>query len=466
MQDGPDIPEPRELLAKINFLLRSRLWAQILVAMLAGIGLGLWLSPRGGGWLDEESVASVTPWIGLPGTIFLALIQMVVIPLVSSSIVLGITSSGDPRFLARVGGRIGVYFVGTTAVACALGAAVALLIEPGSYIDSSLVEQIVVAPSATDAGAVAEFQQQSIPERLSSLIPTNMAQAEVEGAMLQIVIGAIFSGVALISIPRHQARPLLKVLEATQNMSMKIVSWAMVLAPFAVFGLLCDITIRVGVDAILGMSVYVGTVLLGLLCLVIVYLIIVTVLGRSSPIAFMKAVREPQLLAFSTSSSAAVMPLSMTTAEKKLGVRPAVSKFVIPLGATINMDGTALYQVIAAVFLTQVFGVELTTGGLIVLMATTIGASIGSPSTPGVGIVILGTILAGIGVPAGGIALIIGVDRILDMSRTSVNVTGDLAACVVMNRWLGDFDQSIDEESQRYETETDEVREPTVGSAG
>jgi Na+/H+-dicarboxylate symporter len=151
---------------------------------------------------------------------------------------------------------------------------------------------------------------------------------------------------------------------------------------------------------------------------------------------FLYGIREVQLLAFSTSSSAAVMPLSMETAEKKLAVEPAVARFVIPLGATINMDGTALYQVAAAVFLTQVFGVHLSIGSLVALAATTVGASIGTPSTPGVGIVVLASILQGVGVPASGIALIIGVDRVLDMSRTTVNVTGDLTACTIMNRWL------------------------------
>jgi len=156
-------------------------------------------------------------------------------------------------------------------------------------------------------------------------------------------------------------------------------------------------------------------------------------------------VREVQLLAFSTSSSAAVMPLSIKTAEEKLGVQSSTADFIVPLGATINMDGTALYQVVAAVFLTQVFGIELSSGELLLLITTTIGASIGSPSTPGVGIVILATILTNIGVPASGIALIIGVDRILDMSRTAINVTGDLAACVVMDKWLPS--ESIDREA-------------------
>ena len=172
--------------------------------------------------------------------------------------------------------------------------------------------------------------------------------------------------------------------------------------------------------------------MLGLAVLLIFYLGMVSLLGKMSPMSFLRNIREAQLLAFSTSSSAVVMPLSMETAEKKLSVEPSIARFIIPLGATINMDGTALYQVTAAVFLTQVFGVHLDIWGLIALAGTAVGASIGTPSTPGVGIVVLASILQGIGVPPSGIALIIGVDRILDMSRTTINLT----ACTIMNRWL------------------------------
>jgi len=226
---------------------------------------------------------------------------------------------------------------------------------------------------------------------------------------------------------------------------MQIVSWAMVIAPLAVLGLLAQITMQIGIDALMGMSVYVGTVVLGLILLLGFYLVVLLVVGGVSPFTFLSRVREVQLLAFSTSSSAAVMPLSIKTAEEKLNVQSSTADFIVPLGATINMDGTALYQVVAAVFLTQVFGVELSSGELLLLITTTIGASIGSPSTPGVGIVILATILTNIGVPASGIALILGVDRILDMSRTAINVTGDLTACVVMDKWLPS--ESTDEEA-------------------
>jgi Na+/H+-dicarboxylate symporter len=208
------------------------------------------------------------------------------------------------------------------------------------------------------------------------------------------------------------------------------------LAPWAVFGLLAQLTSKIGLQALLGMAVYVGTVLIGLTLLLVMFLAIVGIGGGMRPWKFLSAARDVMLMAFSTSSSAAVMPLSMKTAEERLGVRPSISQFIIPLGATINMNGTALYQGVAAIFLAQVFGVEIGIGGLTLIVLTAVGASIGSPATPGVGIVILSSILVSVGVPPTGVALIMGVDRILDMSRTSLNVSGDLVACVLMDKWL------------------------------
>jgi Na+/H+-dicarboxylate symporter len=316
-------------------------------------------------------------------------------------------------------------------VAVFIGCIVALWLQPGQYIDVGAELATAVVPESAVAVA-------SLPDRLIEIIPANPTSALLSRSMFQIVVLAIFIAVAMVSISERRAKPLLDLCVSVQDVSMKIVSWAMALAPIAVFGLLAQISVQVGFDAIIGVATYVATVLLGLVILLGFYLLIVTVLARRSPLAFLRSISNVQLLAFSTSSSAAVMPLSMKTAEESLGVKPAVSQFVVPLGATVNMDGTALYQVIAAVFLTQVYGIELSIAQLLLLSVTTVGASIGSPSTPGVGIVILATIVQGMGVPAEGLALILGVDRILDMSRTAVNVSGDLAACVVMERFLDD----------------------------
>jgi Na+/H+-dicarboxylate symporter len=435
------ILETEQLAPKLGLWIRTRLWAQVLVGMVLGVAVGLLLSPSGAGLVSTGTADSIAAWVALPGKLFLALIQMVVVVLVLSSIVIGITSSGDPAFLRRAGWRVMAFFVVTTVAAVALGIALATALEPGRFVDVDMLERtmtVVASDPPPMAEAVQVAEEVPMPERIIGLIPTNPFGAMLDHAMLQIVIMAIFIGIALMAMPAERAQPILDLLRSVQELSMTIVSWAMLLAPFAVFGLLAQITIKIGFDAIVGMSAYVGTVLLGLALLLVIYLIIVAVLGRWPPLSFLKDIREVQLLAFSTSSSAAVMPLSMQAAEQKLGTSQALAQFIIPLGATVNMAGTAIYQVIAAVFLTQVFGVDLSTSDMFLLAATTVGASIGSPSTPGVGIVILATILTSIGVPASGIALIIGVDRILDMARTSINVTGDLAACVVMERWIGE----------------------------
>ncbi|MFT6266964.1 MAG: Na+/H+-dicarboxylate symporter [Oleiphilaceae bacterium] len=417
-------------LKHISVLLKNQLWLQIVLALILGISVGLMLSPQGGGLVAADTAKIVAQWVKLPGSVFLSLIQMVVIPLVLSSIMLGIATAGDPEYLKKIGVRIFPYFIVTTTVAVTIGAGLALWIQPGNFIDSAMVTGI------TSNTTVVAISEQSLPEKIAQLIPTNITQVALEQSMLQLVIYAMIMGVALLALPAKKAKLILQVLDSIQSIAMQVVSWAMLLAPFAVFGLLCEITIKIGLDALLGMSVYVFTVILGLATLLMFYLCIIRVVTSKNIGAFLKDIRAVQLLAFSTSSSAAVMPLSLKTSAEKLKVKPAVGQFIIPLGATINMDGTALYQTIAAIFLVQAFGVEISTSELLLLMMTTIGASIGSPSTPGVGIVILATILSSVGVPAAGIGLILGVDRILDMCRTTLNVTGDLTACCVMDKWL------------------------------
>ena len=424
------------LVEKLGFLIRSKLWLQILVCMVLGIVIGLLISPNGMAVVSEPTAKLIAGWLVLPGHIFLALIQMIMLPLVVSSIVLGIAGTGDMEKLRNMGLRIAPYFVFTTTVAVIIGVVLVTLIEPGNYIDAQILSSSMPDESLSVEKTEMKVDISAIHDRIVDLIPANPLSAALNQSMLQLVVFSIFIGVAMVLLNPLHARPLMDLARAVRELSMVIVGWAMLLAPVAVLGLLAQITMQVGVDAILGMSVYVGTVLLGLVLLIVLYLVLVWFVGRIRPSVFLSNVRELQLLAFSTSSSAAVMPLSIKTAEEKLGIQPSTTNFIIPLGATINMDGTALYQVVAAIFLTQVFGIDLSSGELLLLIATTIGASIGSPSTPGVGIVILATILTNIGIPAGGIALIIGVDRILDMSRTVINVTGDLTACIVIDKWL------------------------------
>ncbi len=428
---------PHRGLANIHLLIRTRLWAQILAAMTLGVVAGLVFSPAGGSPLaiSDGAADAAGDWLRLPGSLFLNLIQMVVIPLIATSIILGVTSTGDPAFLRKVSFRIVPYFVATTCIAVTIGATLAYWLEPGAFIDPSgfdlQAEQSEIAASMT-----APQDRPGLAAQIADLIPANPSQATLYRNMLQIVVAALIIGVAIAALGDKRMAPLLQLLKLIQEVALKIVGWAMLLAPLAVFGLIADFVLRAGFSALAGMSVYILAVVLGLVILLGVYLVIVALVGGRSPLRFLGQVADAQLLAFSTSSSAATMPLSMAIAENRLRVDPAIAKFIIPFGATVNMDGTALYQVVAALFVAQMFGVSLDPPTLLVLMATVVGASIGSPSTPGVGIVILATILQSIGIPPAGAAIILGVDRILDMCRTAVNVTGDLAACVVMNKWL------------------------------
>jgi len=426
----------KSLSESTHMIMDQNLWIKILAGMFAGIALGFILSPQGLGFWEEAWVFKFGEWLALPGVIFLGLINMVVIPLIICSIILGITEGGSLGFVKKISLRIVPYFLLTTALSITIGITLVNIIKPGLLIDQTLAEAALNSGAAAGRIPGQTFEDLTIPQRIANMIPTNPAKAQVDRNMLQIVIASILVGIALISIPSATSKALKDLCISGQVVSMKIIAWAMIIAPYAVFGLLCNITIRLGVEALISVGAYMLTVLAGLACVLVVYMLIIAIFTRSSPLQFLRNIREVQLLAFSTSSSAATMPFSIQAAEEKLKVRPEISRFIVPLGATVNMDGTALYQGVAAVFLCQAYGIDLTMPETIVLIMTVVGASIGTPATPGVGLVVLATILTGVGVKPEGIALIIGVDRILDMCRTTVNVTGDLTATKVMNRWI------------------------------
>ncbi len=421
-----------DLHSQLAGFVRARLWLQVLIAMFLGVAAGIAMGP-GTGWLTPATAHALTSWLALPGHIFLALIQMIVIPLVVASIVLGMAAGGGVEQLRRTGLRVVIFFVGTTIVAVLIGIAVALMVRPGDFVDRKLVASVTEKAPATAAAPARAPGLADLPSRIVELVPSNPLRAGLEQNMMQVVLFAALLGIALMTLTRENARPLLDLLRAVQAVTMVVVHWAMFLVPLAVFGLLAQITTRLGLDALLGVGVYVLTVLLGLAGVMAMYLTLYALKRRQSPLVFLRAAREVLLLAFSTSSSAAVMPVSLRTAENKLGVRASVAQFVIPLGTTINMAGTALYQAVATLFLAQVYQVDIALSGLVLIVVLAVGASIGSPGTPGIGIVILSMLLGTIGIPASGIALIIGVDRILDMCRTSVNVTGDLIACTMLD---------------------------------
>ena len=437
-------PRPLQALAgHLSDLVEGKLWLKVLIGLALGLLVGFALGPTAG--LVEPDLGSlVGNWLALPGMLFLASIQMIVIPLVFASIILGLASSENVDQLRKLGIVVVTFFAVTTAVAAAIGLWIAGLLNPGSSLSDELLAQGVAAEAPaplTPPGL------NDLPETLIRLLPGNPLGSMVEGEMVQVVIFAVIVGVALVALTPGQSKPLLDLLTSLQQVCMTVVRWAMRLAPFAVFGLMARLTSQIGLDALLAMAFYVATVMLGLALLLLLYLAMIWSLGRYSPLAFLIATRELMLLAFSTSSSAAVMPLSIKTAVERLGVRASIAQFVIPLGTTINMNGTALYQGAAALFLAQVYGIDLSTGSMALIVVMAVGASIGSPATPGVGIVILATVLSTVGIPPEGVALLMGVDRILDMCRTAINVAGDLVAGMLLSRWIGGGAEPVTEPS-------------------
>lgn len=446
----------KHLSGHLQTLVKEQLWLQVLIGMTLGLFVGFFVSPSFGLFSPEVSKA-IGNWLALPGNLFLALIQMIVIPLILASVIRGIAASGSMEQLRSSGLRLVLYFFCTTTIAISIGIGLATFIGPGLHASIDSVESQSV--SIDDEVVVTQLDFASAPDAFLSVLPNNPVNAAAEQEMLQIVVFSIIFGLALVSIPPKKSAPLLELLGSLQSVVMRVVAWVMKLAPYAVFGFMVQVTMQTGVDALFGIGMYVLTVLVGLLCMLGVYLSVVWAIGRISPSRFLRAAREVQLLAFSTNSSVAVMPVTMRTAEEKLGVRPSTAQFVIPIGATVNMDGTALFQGAATLFLTQVYGLEVGVGMLLALVVTAIGASIGTPATPGVGIVILSVVLTGVGVPLEGVALIIGVDRVLELFRTATNVTGDLAASIVIDRFSPHV--ASHEEEQAYEEATENVRKKT-----
>ena len=418
----------KDFTSSLHNLIEGRLWLKILIGMFLGIGIGLLLGPDLD-LIDRSTAESTGNWLALPGHLYLTMVQMIIIPLILASVIRGIADNNLEQ-VKKLGGRIIIYFLITTITAITIGISVASFIRPGDYIqaDNLKIKKEIVLQEQED------INWQNLPQNITRVLPGNPIEAMVKKEMLQVVIFAIIFGIALINIPSGNARPLLELFQSLQSVLLTIVSWAMHLAPFAVFGLLAQVTMQIGIETLLGMGVYIFTVLFGLFFLFLFYMTIVTFVAKRNPIEFLKNIWSVQLLAFSTSSSAAVMPLSIKTAEEDLGIRKSTSHFIIPLGATVNMDGTALYQGVTTIFLAQVFGVDLGLSALIMLVIVAVGASIGTPATPGAGTIILSTILLSVGIPPAGIALVLGVDRILDMCRTALNVTGDLVACTVMEK--------------------------------
>jgi Na+/H+-dicarboxylate symporter len=420
-------PPPMDIAAqrfKLRVWITSRLWAQVMAGMVLGFGLGLLLS-EGTGLVAPATAEVVGLWLALPGRIFLALIGMVLVPLIFSSIVGGLNGSGSGAELRSVGLRLAGFILITTTVAAAIGVALAQWLQPGAAL-AGLAPGGAAPPDAPPA------PPRHLPDLIADILPTNPTASIVQGDMLAVVVLALLVGISVTQVDRGRAAPFLALMDALLSISMNIVKWAMFLAPFAVFGLMAQLVMRVGAETLIGISGYVRVVLVGLAVLMALYLAIALVLARLSPLAFLRAAGGNLLLAFSTSSSSAVMPVTIQTA-RRLGVPESIANLVIPLGATMNMAGTALYQSVAILFLAQLAGIELTGAQIVAVTGTLVASSIGAPGTPGVSIAILISVATGMGIPVEGMVIILGVDRLLDMCRTAVNVTGDLVAATVLS---------------------------------
>jgi Na+/H+-dicarboxylate symporter len=382
-----------------------KLHTKILIGFLLGIGAGILLGP---------AASTVKPL----GDLFLRLIKMIIVPLVFSSLVVGASSVDDVRKLGRIGGKTVVYYLTTTAIAVLIGILMGNIFNPGAGIQIAQAEyQASAAPSFVDT--------------ILAMFPTNPFVSFVEMNMLQIIVFALFFGIAM-SLIGKTAKPVQDFINGVAEIMYKLTSIVMQFAPYGVFGLIAHTVGTHGLDVLLPLvkvilAVYVGCILHAL----IVYSGAVSFFARMNPLHFFKGIMPAALVAFSSCSSAGTLPITMKSVED-MGVNKSVSSFVLPLGATVNMDGTALYQGVCALFIAQVYGLELTIAQQLTLVLTATLASIGAAGVPGAGLIMLTMVLTSVNLPLEGVALVAGIDRILDMARTTINITGDASAAVIV----------------------------------
>ncbi len=389
------------------------------------------------------------------GTIFINGLKMIAVPLVLASLIVGVSNLGDISKLSRIGGKtIGIY-IATTLIAVSTGLILVNVFEPGNSLPVETRESLMSlyegdAESRVDQAA--ELQKQSPLQPLIEIVPDNFFKATTDNSsMLQVVFFAILVGIALLQISKTKADPVIHFFDGLNEVIIQIVNYIMMVAPYGVFALMASLIVEIAgenpdsaVQLLMALLKYSLVVVGGLLIMIlVVYPAILMAFTKVRYKDFFKAMRPAQLLAFSTSSSSATLPVTMKQVEKELGVSEEVSSFVLPLGATVNMDGTSLYQGVAAVFIAQALGMELSITQQLMIVLTATLASIGSAGVPGAGLIMLIIVLESIGVPAAGIALIIAPDRILDMFRTVVNVTGDAAVCTIVASTEGELPDGL-----------------------
>jgi Na+/H+-dicarboxylate symporter len=405
---------------------RLTLPTKILLGLLLGAAFGI--AANRWGWHDF-----VIDYVKPVGTAFVKLITMVVIPLVFASLLVGTASLNDIRKLGRIGIRTAGYYVTTTVIAISLGLVLANMIQPGAGLPEDTKARLLESGTEGMEAQLANALKPSIKDTLLEIIPSNPIRAFAEGKMLQVIFFALLTGICLTLIPDARSAPVVAFFEGLNDTMIQMIHVIMKTAPYAVFALIAAVTADFGAEILVVLLRYALVVLLGLaLHVTVVYSVAIKIFTRTKIKAFFKGIRPAQIIAFSSSSSSATLPITMECAEENLGVPREISSFALPLGATVNMDGTALYQGVAAVFIAQVYGMDLDLGQQLTIVLTATLASIGTAATPGASMATLVIVLKSIGVPVEGIGLILGLDRILDMCRTAVNVTGDASCAMVV----------------------------------
>ena len=408
---------------------------KILIGMALGVIFGIIMSNFDFG---QELISD---WIKPFGTIFINSLKLIAIPLILASLVKGISDLKDISKLSQMGGATIATYMITTVLAVSIGLIVVNVIKPGDSISKETRAELISAyeNDANEKREVAANTKNSGPlQVLVDVVPSNIVYAASNNKnMLQVIFFAILFGISMILIPYKKAKPIKEFFDSLNEVILKIIDLIMSFAPYGVFALLATLIVEAPKwDLLKSLLLYSMTLILGLSVLIILYILIVKVITGKSPNYFLKGILPAQLVAFSTSSSAATLPVTMDRVHNNLGVKEEVSSFVLPIGATINMDGTALYQAIAAVFIAQTFGLDLSLGAQLGIILTATLASIGAAAVPSAGIIVLVIVLSQAGIPEAGLALIFAVDRPLDMCRTVVNITGDATVSMLVDKLI------------------------------
>ena len=409
---------------------------KILIGMALGVLFGVALSFIDGG--DTFIGNYIKPF----GTIFINLLKLIAVPLILASLIKGVSDLKDISKLSQMGGRTIITYLITTLTAVAIGLILVNIIQPGKSISVETRQELVEAYSSDTKAkqeAAAKQQEAGPLQALVDVVPSNIFLAASNNRnMLQVIFFALFFGIGMILLAEKKVKPVKKFFDSFNDIILKLIDLIMLAAPYGVFALLAALVVEApSFELFQALALYAFTLLLGLAIMIVVYMIIVRVFTKKKISFFMKGIAPAQLLAFSTSSSAATLPVTMECVEENLGVDKEVASFVLPIGATINMDGTSVYQGVAAVFIAQAFGLDLSLSAQLGIVFTATLASIGTAAVPSAGIVMLVIVLAQAGIPEAGLALIFAIDRPLDMCRTIVNVTGDAAVSMIVGKSIG-----------------------------